>query len=70
MRRKNPLPVKKKLKQSDEEVGMLKTCMHVRMHGEGQVAYCIYSSLRNVKMFCSLSCACSSAYVFLDGCTN
>ena len=36
-----PVPVKK-LKQSDEEVGMLKTCVHACMHGEGQVAYCIY----------------------------
>ena len=35
------------------------------MHGEGQVAYCIYLSLRNVDelMFCRLS---SSPYVFLD----
>ena len=70
MRWKNRLPVKKKLKQSDEEVGMLKTCVHVYMHGEGQVAYCIYPSLQNVKVFCSLNCACSSAYVFLVGCTN
>ena len=27
----NAMPVKKKLKQSDEEVGMLKTCVHACM---------------------------------------
>ena len=31
VRWKSPLPVQKKLKQSDEEVGMLKTYMHVCM---------------------------------------
>ena len=41
------MPVKKKLKQSDEEVGMLKTCMHaymvrVKSHIASIPAYKIY----------------------------
>ena len=58
------MPVKKKLKQSNEEVGVLKTCVHacivrVKSHIASIPAYEIYTEKL---MFCSLR---SFAYVFL-----
>ena len=40
----SPLPVQKKLKQSDEKVDLYRICMHAWMHGACQIAYGIVYS--------------------------